>query len=62
MKDQGLDLIKTRDEYVVLAQKIRELHIGIQKLKEENEIPQNMRIDESAYLCFEEEKEAPQEV
>lgn len=62
MKDQGLDLIKTRDEYVVLAQKIRELHIGIQKLKEENEIPQNMRIDESTYLCFEEEKEAPQEV
>jgi len=62
MKDQGLDLIKTRDEYVVLAQKIRELHVGIQKLKEENEIPQNMRIDESTYLRFEEEKEAPQEV
>jgi hypothetical protein len=37
---------KNRDEYGVLEQKIRQFHIGIPTLKEENETPQNMRIDE----------------
>lgn len=38
---------KNRDEYGVLEQKIRQFHIGITTLKEENETPLNMRIDES---------------
>ena len=37
---------KNRDEYGILEQKIRQFHIGITTLKEENETPINMRIDE----------------
>lgn len=41
---------KDRDGYGIPEQKIREFHITIPKLKEENEIPQNRRIGESGQI------------
>lgn len=51
----GIGSEKNRDEYGVLEQKIREFHIGISTLKQENETPQSMRIDISGQRLNSEE-------